>query len=76
MTFPRKFEPLLFVFFLSGLMSLLVSGISTWRAAGIGAYFMQLWAGAWGTSWLFAFPVALVVAPLARRLASRLVAAQ
>ena len=74
MTITRKFEPVLFVFILSGLMSLVVSGISTWRAAGPGAGFMQLWAGAWGASWLVAFPVALFVAPLARRLAARLVA--
>ena len=75
MTFPRKFEPLLFVFILSGLMSLVVSGISTWRAAGIADGFMGLWAGAWGTSWVVAFPVALFVAPLARRAAARLVTA-
>ena len=64
---PRKFEPILFGFFLSGLMSLLVSGISTLRAAGMGPGFLSLWAGSWLTAWLFAFPAVLLVSPLARR---------
>lgn len=71
---PRKFAPVLFGFILSGLMSLLVSGISTWRAVGVVPEFGSLWAGAWLTAWLFAFPIVLVVAPLARRIVERVVA--
>ena len=69
----RKFEPLLFGFLLSGLMSLLVSGISTLRAAGMGPGFLLLWAGSWLTAWLFAFPAVLLVSPVARRLVRSLV---
>lgn len=69
---PRKFEPFLFGFFLSGLMSLLVAGISTLRAAGIGPGFLSLWAGSWLTAWLFAFPAVLLVSPLARLVVRRL----
>lgn len=65
---PRKFEPLLFGFFLSGLMSLLVAGIATLRAAGVGPGFVSLWVTSWLTAWLFAFPAVLVVSPFARRL--------
>jgi hypothetical protein len=64
---PQKFAPALFGLILSGLMSLLVSGISTWRAAGLGPDFAALWTSAWLTAWLVAFPVVLAVAPLARR---------
>lgn len=71
---PRKFEPVLFGFFLSGLMSLLVAGISTLRAAGMGPGFLSLWAGSWLTAWLFAFPAVLLVSPLARRLVRSLLA--
>ncbi len=71
---PRKFEPILFGFFLSGLMSLLVSGISTLRAAGMGPGFLPLWAGSWLTAWLLAFPAVLLVSPLARRVVRRLLA--
>lgn len=73
--FPARFAPALFGFILSGLMSLLVSAISTLRAAGASAAFLHLWLGAWLTAWLIAFPVVLVVAPLTRRLVQRLVVA-
>ena len=65
--FPPKYAPALFGFILSGLMSLLVSGISTYRAVGLDAHFPGLWATGWLTAWLVAFPVVLVVAPLTRK---------
>lgn len=70
---PRKFAPALFGLILSGLMSLLVSGIATYRAAGFGDSVVAVWTGAWLTAWLVAFPVVLVVAPLARRAVEALV---
>ncbi len=70
---PARYAPALFGFILSGLMSLLVSAISTLRAAGPGAELLPLWIGAWLTAWLIAFPVVLVVAPLTRRIVQRLV---
>jgi hypothetical protein len=71
--FPKKFAPALFGLILSGLMSFLVSGISTYRAVGFSDHFVGVWTGAWLTAWLVAFPVVLVVAPLTRRLVSLLV---
>jgi len=71
--FPKKFAPAVFGLILSGLMSLLVAGISTWRAVGLGDSFAGVWISAWLTAWLVAFPVVLVVAPLARRAVSLLV---
>jgi hypothetical protein len=70
---PARFAPVLFGFVLSALMSLLVSGIATYRNAGLGDGFANLWLGAWLPSWLIAFPVVLVVAPLARRVVTGLV---
>jgi Protein of unknown function (DUF2798) len=72
--FPRKFAPMLFGFILSGLMSLLVSGISTFRATGPIPHFVSLWASAWLMAWLFAFPIVLFVAPVARKAVERLTA--
>lgn len=69
---PKKFAPMLFGLILSGLMSLLVSGIATFRATGPVPHFASLWAGAWLTAWLFAFPIVLLVAPLARKAVERL----
>lgn len=71
---PRKYAPVLFGLILSGLMSLLVSGISTMRATGLGPGFLATWHSAWLTAWLVAFPVVLVVVPLARRALDRFVA--
>lgn len=73
MTLPTRYAPLLFGLILSGFMSLLVSAISTFRAAGPGADFFSLWIGAWLLAWLIAFPVVLLVAPLTRRIVQGLV---
>lgn len=70
---PRRLAPALFGFILSGLMSLLVSGVATYRAAGISPAFLGLWASGWLTAWLVAFPVVLGVAPLTRRAVDALV---
>ena len=72
---PARFAPVLFGFILSGLMSLVVSGISTAANLGWSGDFAAAWIRAWLTAWLFAFPVVLLVAPLARRMVQRLVAA-
>lgn len=71
---PQKYAPLLFGLILSGLMSLLVSGLSTLRAIGPVSGFAGLWASAWLLAWTIAFPVVLVVAPLARKAVARLTA--
>lgn len=70
---PARFEPIAFGFVLSGLMSFIVSGISTLRALGAVEGFLGLWMGAWVPSWMIAFPIVLVVAPIARRIVHRLV---
>jgi len=70
---PARFAPIAFGFVLSAMMSFLVSGIATFRNAGPVDNFMQLWVGAWLPSWLIAFPVVLVVAPIARRVVGSLV---
>lgn len=70
-----RFAPVLFGFVLSGLMSFIVSGIATFRNAGLVDGFMSLWLNAWLPSWIIAFPTVLIVAPMARRLVGMLVKA-
>jgi uncharacterized membrane protein YoaT (DUF817 family) len=70
---PERFAPIIFGFILSGLMSFVVSGISTFRSAGFVPELPAAWTGAWLTSWLFAFPIVIVIAPLARRAVDLLV---
>jgi hypothetical protein len=71
--FAKKYAPVLFGFILSGLMSLLVSGIATVRAIGMAPDIVGTWMGGWLTAWAVAFPIVLIVAPLAQRLVRRLV---
>lgn len=68
-----RFAPILFGFLLSGLMSLVVSGIATVRALGLVDGLPGLWMSSWMSSWLVAFPTVLVVAPLVRRMVAGLV---
>lgn len=72
---PAKYAPVLFGFVLSALMSFIVSGIATFRNAGLVDNFFGLWINAWLPSWLVAFPIVLVVAPVARRLVGLVVKA-
>ena len=71
--FPARYAPILFGFLLSGMMSLIVSGLSTARALGLPEGFALIWAGNWAVSWATAFPVVLIVAPITRRLVARMV---
>lgn len=71
---PKRYGPMLFSLILSGLMSLLVWGITTLRTTGIVDGIFSLWASAWLTAWLVAFPAVMVVAPLTQRLVRLLLA--
>jgi hypothetical protein len=72
---PARLAPVLFGLLLSGMMSAMVSGISTLRAAGLSEALPRLWLEAWLFSWAVAFPVVLVLAPFTRRVVARLVRA-
>lgn len=71
---PQRFAPILFSLILSGLMSLLVSGIALFRAAGLSEGAMNLWLSAWLAAWPVAFPAVLLVAPLTQKIVRLLVA--
>lgn len=74
MKLPSFFEPFVFGLLLSGLMSLVVSGIATWNAIGLTPDFNVRWLGSWLFAWAVAFPSVLVVAPVVRRITHILVA--
>ena len=65
---PARFAHLTFSFFLSGMMSFIISGVATLRAIGLSPDILKLWVTAWPVSWLIAFPAVTVVAPVARAL--------
>lgn len=72
---PPRFAPMLFGLILSGLMSLLITGIATWRSQGFGDASLGAWGSAWLTAWPVAFPCVLLLAPITRRLVGWLVRA-
>ena len=60
-------------FFLSLLMSCIVSFVATAKALGLAPDLVTSWLKALGISWVVAFPTVLVVLPIVRRLASLVV---
>lgn len=72
----RKYAQPLFGLLLSGMMSLLVSGVATFRMTGLAATFTESWLGAWLAAWGIAFPSVLLLAPLTRRLVDRITSAE
>ena len=70
---PSRFGPPLFGGLLSGTMSLLVSGVATWRAIGLGPDFVIVWINAWLAAWPVAFVAVMVVAPAVRRIVAAVV---
>ena len=71
---PARFTLPVTGFILSGIMTIVISGISTLLALGPGAEFLVRWPIAWLSSWVIAFPTVLVVLPIVRRIVSRIVA--
>jgi hypothetical protein len=71
---PAFCEPIVFGLLLSGLMSLVVSGIATWNALGFAPDLVVQWMKSWMFAWAVAFPSVLVVAPAVRRITRSMVA--
>lgn len=71
---PAHYAGVVMPFILSGMMTLVVSGISTVKVLGLGPEFLQAWPVSWALSWLVAFPTLLVLLPLVRRLVALVVA--
>lgn len=70
---PKRFAPWLFPLLLSGLMTLLITGISVARVLGIQMLvadplnFSQTWLQSYLSAWLIAYPVLLLIVPVVRR---------
>ncbi len=72
---PPALAPVLTALILSGLMSLIVSGVSTLRTLGLNEDFLAAWLAAWLPSYAIAFPAVLLLAPVTHAVVSRLVRA-
>lgn len=71
---PHRYHTVVMPFFLSIMMTFIISGISTLMGIGLSPAFLSKWMAAWGLSWLIAFPTLLMVLPLVRRLTALVVA--
>ncbi|MEO0729558.1 MAG: DUF2798 domain-containing protein [Pseudomonadota bacterium] len=76
MRLPASTKPYVFGLLLSGLMSLMVSGVATCNAVGIGRDFVTLWLQSWVFAWSVAFPTLLIVRPFVQRLTDQIVVSQ
>ncbi|GJC31802.1 hypothetical protein KAM398_17440 [Acinetobacter sp. KAM398] len=70
---PMKWATVVIPFFLSCLMSGIISFINMIRNLGWIDGFFALWFNNWMISWAFAFPVVLFVLPMVRKFASLIV---
>lgn len=74
---PPWLPPVAFGFLLSGLMTLIVSGVSTAHAVGVAAVaarpgrFVEMWLSAYVFSWAVAFPTVLLIGPAVRAFVGR-----
>jgi hypothetical protein len=71
---PRKFQPIVFAFFMGLLMSCLMSFVVTTLNVGPVENLLQLWLKAWSVAFSVAFPTIIVVAPIVRKLTETVLA--
>jgi hypothetical protein len=65
---PAKAAPFVLPLILTFMMTLVVSGVSTWRAIGGDAGWLWVWGRSWMVSWAVAYPIMVLVLPVAQRL--------
>lgn len=70
---PGRYAGIVMPLLLSIFMSGIVSFVSTLHGMGMTYGLLHTWLGAWGWSWMIAFPTVLLVLPLVRRLTRLLV---
>lgn len=71
---PHRYAPKLLAFFTSLIMSFLMSMVITFLNLGWVEDFLARWMYAWVTSFLIAFPIILLVLPIARSIVARITA--
>lgn len=70
---PKKYEHVAFAFLLSAIQTFIITGISLILTVGVTAELPGLWARAYVSSWIVAFPGVLVIAPVVRRILRHIV---
>lgn len=65
---PARYAGIVLPLLLSIFMSGIVSFVSTLHGMGMTHGLLHTWLGAWGWSWMIAFPTVLLVLPVVRNL--------
>jgi len=65
---PARLRQLVFGFYMSGMMSLLMSGVITFINTSMDNEFVYRWIPAFLVAWAVAFPLVTVIAPIAVKL--------
>ncbi|MCA0929421.1 DUF2798 domain-containing protein [Ruegeria profundi] len=73
---PAQYSRAVFSLIMSGLMSLIVTGIATVKAIGFGPSTFGNWMASWSFCWPIAFTVILLFGPMVQRVVNRLVRPQ
>ncbi|GBO85154.1 hypothetical protein A6779_10885 [Marinobacter adhaerens] len=63
-----RLRQMIFGFYMSGIMSLLMSGVITFINTGIDGEFHYRWGPAFLVAWAVAFPLVTFIAPLAGKM--------
>ncbi|RZI95782.1 MAG: DUF2798 domain-containing protein [Rubrivivax sp.] len=70
---PARYASIVTPFFLSVIMTCVVSLVATLRTAGWIDGMVRLWLGSWALSWVIAFPVLIFILPTVRRVTAMVV---
>lgn len=70
---PVKYAPFVFAFMMSGLMAGIMSGVLTALSVGLSMNMLIRWGHVFPTAWSIAFPCVLILAPLVKRVVSKVV---
>ena len=70
---PKRFETIVFAFFMSLMMSFLMSGVITFINLGFVDQFVMLWFKAFIRAFAVAFPCVLMIVPFVRKIVGKLV---
>ncbi len=65
---PARLRQLVFGFYMSGMMSFLMSGVITLMNTGMDKDFPGRWFSSWLVAWAVAFPLVTLLAPVAVKL--------
>ncbi|SMG47004.1 Protein of unknown function [Marivirga sericea] len=70
---PNKFRMVIFVFFMTLFIGLIMSAIMTWRIEGLSPDFLASWIVRFIQTWIIVIPTVAVVIPIVTKITNKLV---